>query len=156
MISHLLFQDSPKISQHSKEPKPKGNLTYHQYMPPEPRQGSRADPQAEGSALGLPGPSLWEGTQQPPHRYDSHFCSLVSSGSQHLPPSNPESRTRGVQPPASSSPKTKGSRSPARRPSVPRSPGFRPKRRRPHFLAGAQELASCVCCLGNPDPAPLS
>ncbi|XP_036861892.2 MEF2-activating motif and SAP domain-containing transcriptional regulator isoform X1 [Manis javanica] len=62
------LKDSPKISQHSKEPKPKGNLTYHQYMPPEPRQGSRADPQAEGSALGLPGPSLWEGTQQPPHR----------------------------------------------------------------------------------------
>ncbi|XP_063456547.1 MEF2-activating motif and SAP domain-containing transcriptional regulator isoform X2 [Pan paniscus] len=37
-------------------------------MPPEPRQGSRADPQAEGSALGPPGPSLWEGTDsQQPH-----------------------------------------------------------------------------------------
>ncbi|KAL4666798.1 hypothetical protein H8959_005487 [Pygathrix nigripes] len=37
-------------------------------MPPEPRQGSRADPQAEGSALGPPGPPLWEGTDsQQPH-----------------------------------------------------------------------------------------
>nr|XP_005589861.2 MEF2-activating motif and SAP domain-containing transcriptional regulator isoform X13 [Macaca fascicularis]XP_005589862.2 MEF2-activating motif and SAP domain-containing transcriptional regulator isoform X13 [Macaca fascicularis]XP_015296874.2 MEF2-activating motif and SAP domain-containing transcriptional regulator isoform X13 [Macaca fascicularis] len=37
-------------------------------MPPEPRQGSRADPQAEGSALGPPGPPLWEGTEsQQPH-----------------------------------------------------------------------------------------
>ncbi|XP_020950348.1 MEF2-activating motif and SAP domain-containing transcriptional regulator isoform X3 [Sus scrofa] len=66
------YQDpeSPKISQHWREPKPKGNLTYHQYMPPEPRQGTRADPQAEGSALGPPGPPLWEGThsQQPPPR----------------------------------------------------------------------------------------
>ncbi|XP_015977921.1 MEF2-activating motif and SAP domain-containing transcriptional regulator isoform X2 [Rousettus aegyptiacus] len=37
-------------------------------MPPEPRQGSRADPQAKGSALGPPGPLLWEETdsQQPP------------------------------------------------------------------------------------------
>uniref|UniRef100_A0A8C3X3P3 MEF2-activating motif and SAP domain-containing transcriptional regulator n=1 Tax=Catagonus wagneri TaxID=51154 RepID=A0A8C3X3P3_9CETA len=39
-------------------------------MPPEPRQGARADPQAEGSALGPPGPPLWAGTnaQQPPPR----------------------------------------------------------------------------------------
>uniref|UniRef100_A0A8C6ALF1 MEF2 activating motif and SAP domain containing transcriptional regulator n=1 Tax=Monodon monoceros TaxID=40151 RepID=A0A8C6ALF1_MONMO len=39
-------------------------------MPPEPRQGSRADPQAEGSALGPPGPPPWEWTnsQQPPPR----------------------------------------------------------------------------------------
>ncbi|XP_047645891.1 MEF2-activating motif and SAP domain-containing transcriptional regulator isoform X2 [Phacochoerus africanus] len=65
-----LKKESPKISQHWREPKPKGNLTYHQYMPPEPRQGTRADPQAEGSALGPPGPPLWEGTnlQQPPPR----------------------------------------------------------------------------------------
>ncbi|XP_073880173.1 MEF2-activating motif and SAP domain-containing transcriptional regulator isoform X16 [Macaca fascicularis] len=59
---------SPKISQRWRESKPRGNLTYHQYMPPEPRQGSRADPQAEGSALGPPGPPLWEGTDsQQPH-----------------------------------------------------------------------------------------
>uniref|UniRef100_A0A8D2DJ29 MEF2 activating motif and SAP domain containing transcriptional regulator n=1 Tax=Sciurus vulgaris TaxID=55149 RepID=A0A8D2DJ29_SCIVU len=31
-------------------------------MPPEPRQGSRADPQVERSALGPQGPPLWEGT----------------------------------------------------------------------------------------------
>nr|XP_015296871.2 MEF2-activating motif and SAP domain-containing transcriptional regulator isoform X8 [Macaca fascicularis] len=66
--SYLLFQESPKISQRWRESKPRGNLTYHQYMPPEPRQGSRADPQAEGSALGPPGPPLWEGTEsQQPH-----------------------------------------------------------------------------------------
>ncbi|XP_059939541.1 MEF2-activating motif and SAP domain-containing transcriptional regulator isoform X3 [Mesoplodon densirostris] len=65
-----LKKESPKISQHWREPKPKKNLTYHQYMPPEPRQGSRADPQAEGSALGPPGPPPWEWTnsQQPPPR----------------------------------------------------------------------------------------
>ncbi|KAF5925905.1 hypothetical protein HPG69_000396, partial [Diceros bicornis minor] len=65
-----LKKESPKISQHWREPKPKGNLTYHQYMPPEPRQRSRADPQAEGSALGPPGPPLWEerNSQQPPLR----------------------------------------------------------------------------------------
>uniref|UniRef100_A0A8C9P8S6 MEF2 activating motif and SAP domain containing transcriptional regulator n=1 Tax=Spermophilus dauricus TaxID=99837 RepID=A0A8C9P8S6_SPEDA len=44
------------------ESKPRGNLTYHQYMPPEPRQGSRADPQVERSALGPQEPPLWEGT----------------------------------------------------------------------------------------------
>ncbi|XP_077836820.1 MEF2-activating motif and SAP domain-containing transcriptional regulator isoform X10 [Macaca mulatta] len=61
-------KESPKISQRWRESKPRGNLTYHQYMPPEPRQGSRADPQAEGSALGPPGPPLWEGTDsQQPH-----------------------------------------------------------------------------------------
>ncbi|KAM5209719.1 MEF2-activating motif and SAP domain-containing transcriptional regulator isoform 2-T3 [Hipposideros larvatus] len=61
---------SPKISSHWRESKPKGNLTYHQYMPPEPRQGSRTDLQAKGSALGPPGPPLWEETnsQQPPPR----------------------------------------------------------------------------------------
>ncbi|KAM6222873.1 MEF2-activating motif and SAP domain-containing transcriptional regulator isoform 2-T2 [Rhynchocyon petersi] len=39
-------------------------------MPPEPRQGVRGDPQAEGPALGPPGPALWEGTnsQPPPPR----------------------------------------------------------------------------------------
>ncbi|XP_069314190.1 MEF2-activating motif and SAP domain-containing transcriptional regulator isoform X2 [Eulemur rufifrons] len=38
-------------------------------MPPEPRQGSRLDPQAEeGSAPGPPRPPLWEGTKsQQPH-----------------------------------------------------------------------------------------
>ncbi|XP_072822806.1 MEF2-activating motif and SAP domain-containing transcriptional regulator isoform X4 [Vicugna pacos] len=62
-----LKKDSPKISRHWREPKPKGNLTYHQYMPPEPKQGSRADPQAERSVLSPPGPPLWEETnsQQP-------------------------------------------------------------------------------------------
>ncbi|KAM9631956.1 MEF2-activating motif and SAP domain-containing transcriptional regulator isoform 1-T1 [Trichechus inunguis] len=61
-------KESPKIAQRWSHPKPKGNLTYHQYMPPEPRQGSRGDPQAEGTALGPPGPPLWEGTNsQQPH-----------------------------------------------------------------------------------------
>ncbi|XP_052512372.1 MEF2-activating motif and SAP domain-containing transcriptional regulator isoform X1 [Budorcas taxicolor] len=65
-----LKKESPKTSQHWREPKPKGNLTYHQYIPPEPRQGCRADPQVEGSPLDPPGPPLWEGTnsQQPPPR----------------------------------------------------------------------------------------
>ncbi|KAB0377662.1 hypothetical protein E2I00_012270 [Balaenoptera physalus] len=83
-----LKKESPKISQHWREPKPKEHLTYHQYMPPEPRQGSRADPQAEGSALGPPGPPPWEWTnsQQPPPRYDPCFCSLGSSGPPIPPP----------------------------------------------------------------------
>ncbi|XP_040490198.1 MEF2-activating motif and SAP domain-containing transcriptional regulator isoform X2 [Ursus maritimus] len=64
------LKESPKISQHWRGPKPKGNLTYHQYMPPGQRQGSRVDPQAKGLALGPPGPPLWEGTnsQLPPPR----------------------------------------------------------------------------------------
>ncbi|XP_074242213.1 MEF2-activating motif and SAP domain-containing transcriptional regulator isoform X3 [Saimiri boliviensis] len=63
-----LKKESPKTSQRWREPKPTGNLTYHQYMPPEPRQGARAGPQAEESALGPPGPPLWEGTEsQLPH-----------------------------------------------------------------------------------------
>ncbi|XP_053067048.1 MEF2-activating motif and SAP domain-containing transcriptional regulator isoform X4 [Acinonyx jubatus] len=64
------LKESPKISQHWREPKPKGNLTYHQYMPLGPRQGSRVDPQAKMLALGPPGPPLWEGTnsQRPPPR----------------------------------------------------------------------------------------
>ncbi|XP_032341505.1 MEF2-activating motif and SAP domain-containing transcriptional regulator isoform X5 [Camelus ferus] len=62
-----LKKDSPKISRHWREPKPKGNLTYHQYMPPEPKQGSRANPQAERPVLSPPGQPLWEETnsQQP-------------------------------------------------------------------------------------------
>ncbi|XP_035868400.1 MEF2-activating motif and SAP domain-containing transcriptional regulator [Phyllostomus discolor] len=65
-----LKKESPNISQHWREAKPKGNLTYHQYIPPEPRQGSRADPQAKGSAEGPPGPPLCEEmkSQQPPSR----------------------------------------------------------------------------------------
>ncbi|XP_019597058.1 MEF2-activating motif and SAP domain-containing transcriptional regulator isoform X1 [Rhinolophus sinicus] len=65
-----LKKESPKISSHWRQSKPKGNLTYHQYMPPEPRQGSRADLQAKKSALGPPGPPLWEETnsQQPSPR----------------------------------------------------------------------------------------
>ncbi|XP_007956308.1 MEF2-activating motif and SAP domain-containing transcriptional regulator [Orycteropus afer afer] len=60
-------KQSPKTSPRWKKPKPKGNLTYHQYMPPEPRQGSGGDPQAEGTALGPSGAPLWEGAniQQP-------------------------------------------------------------------------------------------
>ncbi|KAI4534777.1 hypothetical protein MG293_015637, partial [Ovis ammon polii] len=87
-----LKKESPKTSQHWREPKPKGNLTYHQYIPPEPRQGCRADPQVEGSPLDPPGPPLWEGTasQQPPPRYDPHFCS-GSSGPQLPPPPGPKS-----------------------------------------------------------------
>uniref|UniRef100_A0A8C0XAV4 MEF2-activating motif and SAP domain-containing transcriptional regulator n=1 Tax=Castor canadensis TaxID=51338 RepID=A0A8C0XAV4_CASCN len=58
-----LKKESPKISPRWREPKARGNLTYHQYMPPEPRQGPRADPHAEGSTLGPPGPPLWEETK---------------------------------------------------------------------------------------------
>ncbi|XP_045148758.1 MEF2-activating motif and SAP domain-containing transcriptional regulator [Echinops telfairi] len=58
----------PKIFPHWQEPKPNGHLTYHQYMPPEPRQGSRGDPQTDGTAPGPPGPPLWDGTNaQPPY-----------------------------------------------------------------------------------------
>ncbi|KAH0504755.1 MEF2-activating motif and SAP domain-containing transcriptional regulator [Microtus ochrogaster] len=61
-------KESSKNSQHWKEPKVRGNLTYHLYMPPERRQGSREDLQAEGSTLGPPGPSLWEEkNSQRPH-----------------------------------------------------------------------------------------
>ncbi|XP_066227993.1 MEF2-activating motif and SAP domain-containing transcriptional regulator isoform X2 [Saccopteryx leptura] len=76
------LEESPKISQHWREAKPKRNLTYDQYTPPEPRQGSRADPQAKGSAMGPPGPPLWEETnsQQPPLRMKPTL----------LPPSLPE------------------------------------------------------------------
>ncbi|XP_060040070.1 MEF2-activating motif and SAP domain-containing transcriptional regulator isoform X2 [Erinaceus europaeus] len=53
-----------------KEPKLKANLTYHQYMPPESRRESRAEPQAEGSVQPPSGPPLWKGTksQLPPPR----------------------------------------------------------------------------------------
>ncbi|XP_077603621.1 MEF2-activating motif and SAP domain-containing transcriptional regulator isoform X2 [Crocuta crocuta] len=66
------LKESPKISQHWREPKPKGNLTYHQYMPPGPRQGSRVDTQAKMLALRPPGPPRWEGTnsQRPPPRME--------------------------------------------------------------------------------------
>ncbi|ERE71124.1 MEF2-activating motif and SAP domain-containing transcriptional regulator isoform X2 [Cricetulus griseus] len=61
-------KESSKNSQHWKEPKVRGNLTYHLYMPPEGRQGPRADLQAEGSTLGPPGPPLWEEkNSQSPH-----------------------------------------------------------------------------------------
>ncbi|KAM9226117.1 MEF2-activating motif and SAP domain-containing transcriptional regulator [Dugong dugon] len=73
-------KESPKIAQRWSHPKPKGNLTYHQYMPPEPRQGSRGDPQAEGTALGPPGPPLREGTnsQQPHPRTTARMKSTPS------------------------------------------------------------------------------
>uniref|UniRef100_A0A8D1A7W4 MEF2 activating motif and SAP domain containing transcriptional regulator n=1 Tax=Sus scrofa TaxID=9823 RepID=A0A8D1A7W4_PIG len=60
-------------------------------MPPEPRQGTRADPQAEGSALGPPGPPLWEGThsQQPPPRMKpTPFTSSPPGVSGPSPPSH--------------------------------------------------------------------
>lgn len=152
MTSYLLFQESPKISQQWREPKPEGNLTHHQYMPPEPRQGSRTDPQTERSALAPPGSPLWEGTnsQQPPPRYDLHFCSSRSPSPQHPPPSNSESKIRGVQSGTPSSLRTQDSRPPAPLPSVPKSPGLKPKSRSPEFLfSHAQELASCRCALGD-------
>lgn len=65
-----LKKEPSKISPHWREPEQQGNLTYHEYMPPEPRQGPRANPQAERSAQGPPGPPLWERTksQQPASR----------------------------------------------------------------------------------------
>lgn len=126
-MSHPLFQESLKIPQHWRESEPKGTLTYHQYMPPEPRQGSRADPQAKGSALGPPGPLLWEETdsQQPPPGYGLRFCSPGSLSPQNPPLSNPESKIRGVWPLVLYSPRSQGSVSPGR-PSVPRSPSLTP------------------------------
>ncbi|KAK1329978.1 hypothetical protein QTO34_010162 [Cnephaeus nilssonii] len=61
---------SPKVSQCWTEAKPQGNLTYHQYLPPEPRQGARADSQAPGSAVAAPRPPAWAeaNSQQPPPR----------------------------------------------------------------------------------------
>ncbi|XP_012883286.1 PREDICTED: MEF2-activating motif and SAP domain-containing transcriptional regulator [Dipodomys ordii] len=59
-------KDSPKVSQRWREPTSRGNLTYHQYMPPEPRQGPRADPQVEGKALGSPRPPLKMGPSSQP------------------------------------------------------------------------------------------
>ncbi|XP_004694317.1 PREDICTED: MEF2-activating motif and SAP domain-containing transcriptional regulator isoform X2 [Condylura cristata] len=63
-------KESPRNSRHWREPTLKGNLTYHQYMPPETRQGSRAESQAQGPALGPPGQPVWEGakSQRPPPR----------------------------------------------------------------------------------------
>ncbi|XP_051696767.2 MEF2-activating motif and SAP domain-containing transcriptional regulator [Oryctolagus cuniculus] len=59
---------SPGVSEGCSEPQPRGSLTCDQHMPPEPRQGARADPQAQRPALRPPGPPLWEGTSsQPPH-----------------------------------------------------------------------------------------
>ncbi|XP_037372818.1 MEF2-activating motif and SAP domain-containing transcriptional regulator isoform X5 [Talpa occidentalis] len=58
-----LKKESPKNSRHWREPTLEGNLTYHQYMPPETRQGPRAESQAQGSALGPPGQPLWEGAK---------------------------------------------------------------------------------------------
>nr|XP_004672323.1 MEF2-activating motif and SAP domain-containing transcriptional regulator isoform X2 [Jaculus jaculus] len=60
-------KESPKKSQHWREPKAKGNLTYHLYMPSAPRQGPRTATKAGGSALGPLGPPLLEepDSQQP-------------------------------------------------------------------------------------------
>ncbi|XP_017656586.1 MEF2-activating motif and SAP domain-containing transcriptional regulator isoform X2 [Nannospalax galili] len=60
-------KESPKSSQYWREPKSRGNLTYHLYMPPEQRQGPRADPQTEGSALGPLEPPLWDGKNSQQH-----------------------------------------------------------------------------------------
>ncbi|XP_052569641.1 MEF2-activating motif and SAP domain-containing transcriptional regulator [Peromyscus californicus insignis] len=61
-------KESSRNSQHWKEPKVRGNLTYHLYMPPERSQGPRADLQQEGSTLGPPGPPPWEEkNSQRPH-----------------------------------------------------------------------------------------
>ncbi|XP_070079245.1 MEF2-activating motif and SAP domain-containing transcriptional regulator isoform X7 [Equus caballus] len=73
-----LKKESPKISQQWREPKPEGNLTHHQYMPPEPRQGSRTDPQTErmkptpvtASPPGIPSPS------PPPHKMELQTLKL--------------------------------------------------------------------------------
>ncbi|XP_005412993.1 PREDICTED: MEF2-activating motif and SAP domain-containing transcriptional regulator [Chinchilla lanigera] len=55
-------QESPKLSPRWRAPKPQGTLTYHQYRPPEPGQGTRAEPPS--------GPPQWDGTssQQPSSR----------------------------------------------------------------------------------------
>ncbi|XP_036281575.1 MEF2-activating motif and SAP domain-containing transcriptional regulator isoform X2 [Pipistrellus kuhlii] len=61
----------PKVSQRWTEAKSQGNLTYHQYLPPEPRQGARADSRAGGAAGAAPQrPLAWAETnaQQPPPR----------------------------------------------------------------------------------------
>ncbi|XP_076989688.1 MEF2-activating motif and SAP domain-containing transcriptional regulator [Tamandua tetradactyla] len=57
-------KESPKIAQRWRESKPRGNLTYHQYMPPEPGQRSGADTQAKGAALGPPGSREGTNSQQ--------------------------------------------------------------------------------------------
>lgn len=128
VISHLLFQELPKISQHWREAKPKGNLTYHQYIPPEPRKGSRVDPQAKGSAEGPPGPPPFEETksQPPPSRYDLRSYPPGGSSSQHPPPLN-QVQGQGNPPLLPFSPRSQGFRSPTALPSVSRSPGLRPE-----------------------------
>ncbi|XP_024422172.1 MEF2-activating motif and SAP domain-containing transcriptional regulator isoform X3 [Desmodus rotundus] len=84
-----LKKELPKISQHWREAKPKGNLTYHQYIPPEPRKGSRVDPQAKGSAEGPPGPPPFEETksQPPPSRMKPTLLPPSLPGVSH--PSSP-------------------------------------------------------------------
>ncbi|XP_029398382.1 MEF2-activating motif and SAP domain-containing transcriptional regulator [Mus pahari] len=79
-------KESPKNSQHWKEPKVRGNLTYHLYMPPEQRQGSRADLHVERPTLGPPEPPLWEKkNSQRPHPRMKPSSPRVSSPS---PPSH--------------------------------------------------------------------
>ncbi|XP_021496078.1 MEF2-activating motif and SAP domain-containing transcriptional regulator isoform X1 [Meriones unguiculatus] len=75
-------KESPKNSQHWKEPKVRGNLTYHLYTPPQRRQGPRADLQAERSTLGPPEPPLWdEKNSQRPHSRMKPSSPAVSSPS---------------------------------------------------------------------------
>uniref|UniRef100_A0A8C6HJA2 MEF2-activating motif and SAP domain-containing transcriptional regulator n=1 Tax=Mus spicilegus TaxID=10103 RepID=A0A8C6HJA2_MUSSI len=78
-------KESPKNSQHWKEPKVRGNLTYHLYMPPEQRQGPRANLQVERATLGPPDPPLWEKNSQRPHPRMKPSSAGVSSPS---PPSH--------------------------------------------------------------------
>ncbi|XP_059521929.1 MEF2-activating motif and SAP domain-containing transcriptional regulator isoform X2 [Myotis daubentonii] len=73
---------TPKTSQRWGEAEPQGSLTYHQYLPPEPGQGSRADPEAPGPAGVTPGPLPWAETsaQQPPPRMKASSLPAGSPG----------------------------------------------------------------------------
>uniref|UniRef100_G1QXA4 MEF2-activating motif and SAP domain-containing transcriptional regulator n=1 Tax=Nomascus leucogenys TaxID=61853 RepID=G1QXA4_NOMLE len=66
-------KESPKISQRWRESKPRGNLTYHQYMPPEPRQGSRAE--MKPSPL-TPCPPGVPSSSPPPHKLELQTLKL--------------------------------------------------------------------------------
>ncbi|XP_051030381.1 MEF2-activating motif and SAP domain-containing transcriptional regulator [Phodopus roborovskii] len=79
-------KESSKNSQHWKEPKVRGNLTYHLYMPPERRQGPRAVLQAEGSTLGAQGPPL--GEEKNPQRPRPRMKPSSPGNSNPSPPSH--------------------------------------------------------------------
>ncbi|XP_021101852.1 MEF2-activating motif and SAP domain-containing transcriptional regulator isoform X4 [Heterocephalus glaber] len=67
--SHLLFQESPKVSPHWRAPKPQATLTYHQYRPPEQGYRARGEPR---------GPPPWGGTssRQPSPRLELQTLKL--------------------------------------------------------------------------------